>query len=331
MSDHLDAPGGSPGMDPRLDICDVYVFKQPDDPDRTVLVLNVNPFAPSGADEFHPEAIYEVLIDTNSDARAEIAYRFTFSQMENRRQLANVHMARGDAVRDVRQGDALFKNVLVNFGAGANETEVGGHRLFIGMRSDPFFFDLAGYLNAMQFTGNDHFLDKNVFSVILEVPNEVFEASKIGVWARVLAPHEGDPLFQVDRMGHPFMNVAFIKDKDLFNHSEPAQDRELFADHIAELLASHGRDMDSARQEALRLLPDILEYKLSSPTRYPNGRTLSDDIIDHQLALITNGKITSDEVGPHDDLLDEFPYLGPPHPGQQTIEALAEASQRRSP
>ncbi len=31
------------------------------------------------------------------------------------------------------------------------------------------------------------------------------------------------------------------------------------------------------------------------------------------LALFTNGKVTEDKVGPHGDLLAEFPYLGPPH------------------
>jgi hypothetical protein len=30
-------------------------------------------------------------------------------------------------------------------------------------------------------------------------------------------------------------------------------------------------------------------------------------------AILTNGKVTEDKVGPHGDLLTEFPYLGPPH------------------
>lgn len=330
MSDHLDAPGGSPGMDPRVDICDIYAFRRPDDHDRTVLVFNVNPFAPTGADEFHPEAVYEILIDTDGDAVADTAYRFTFSPKEEGTQFATLRVAKGDAARDVkRPGDVLFKDVLVDLGAGVSITEDGGHRMFIGMRSDPFFFDLAGYLNAMQFTGADHFLDKNVFSMVLELPNDFLYATKVGVWARVLAPYEGEPLFQMDRMGRPFMNIGFIKDKDAFNRADPAQDRERFAEQVVELLTTNGRDVESARQTALELLPDILEYELSSPARYPNGRTLSDDIIDHQLALMTNGKVTSDKVGPHDDLLDEFPYLAPPHPVQQTIEDLAVSSQKR--
>jgi hypothetical protein len=28
---------------------------------------------------------------------------------------------------------------------------------------------------------------------------------------------------------------------------------------------------------------------------------------------MTNGKVTEDKVGPHGDLLIDFPYAGPPH------------------
>ncbi|NLI74305.1 MAG: DUF4331 domain-containing protein [Euryarchaeota archaeon] len=330
MSDHLDAPNGSPGMDPRLDICDIFIFNRWDDSERTVIVFNVNPFAPSGADEFHPEAIYEILIDTNEDAIADISYRFTYTPKEHGRQLATVRVAKGDDARDIHsQGDIIFENILVDPLIGEIATGTEGHKLFIGMRSDPFFFDLAGYLGAMDFTGTDHFIDKNVFSMVLEMPNEALGSTRVGIWARVMAPQEGSPLTQIDRMGRPFINVAFIEDKNMFNQAEPTQDRELFLDQIIRLLVNNGRDVDDARQVALSLLPDILMYDTIKPARYPNGRTLSDDIIDYQLTLITNGRVTSDMVEPHDDLLDVFPYLGLPHPGERTIQELAEASQRR--
>ena len=32
-----------------------------------------------------------------------------------------------------------------------------------------------------------------------------------------------------------------------------------------------------------------------------------------RLAMISNGKITSDHIPPHTDLLTVFPYLGEPH------------------
>ena len=64
---------------------------------------------------------------------------------------------------------------------------------------------------------------------------------------------------------------------------------------------------------ALTLLPDILEYNYTSSKGYPDGRKLTDDIIDIQLAVLTNGQVTTDKVGPHQDLLATFPYLGSPH------------------
>jgi hypothetical protein len=65
---------------------------------------------------------------------------------------------------------------------------------------------------------------------------------------------------------------------------------------------------------ARTLLPDILFYDPTRPAAYPgNGRKLSDDVMDGFISILTNGKVTRDNVGPHNDLLASFPYLGPPH------------------
>src|SRR3989441_11614084 len=80
MADHLDAPGlNSPAMDARVDITDHYAFQKPDHPDRTILILNVNPLAPTHAAEFRSDAIYETLVDTNGDAQPEIVFQCTFT------------------------------------------------------------------------------------------------------------------------------------------------------------------------------------------------------------------------------------------------------------
>ncbi len=117
-------------------------------------------------------------------------------------------------------------------------------------------------------------------------------------------------------MGRPFVNVAFTRaeDKDTFNRIEPTRDRELFTKKFADLLESFGHNPESAQQTALSLLPDILDYDYSSSEGYRNGRKLTDDIIDIQLAVLTNGRVTTDKVGPHQDLLATSPYLGSPHP-----------------
>ena len=319
MSDHLDAPGlKSPNMDARVDITDIYAFQKPGDASKSVLILNVNPVAPTLADSFASEAVYELKVDTNGDAIAEIAYRFTFSLKEQGMQMATVRRVNGESARgNSNEGDILFQNVPVAFDAEVSIAETEEYRFFAGMRSDPFFFDLEGFKNGMKFTGADTFLDKNVFSIVLELPNSALGSNpRVGIWGRVLIPKDGDLFFQIDRMGRPLVNVAFTKDgdKNTFNRIEPTQDRELFTEKFTDLLASSGRSAEDARQAALSLLPDILDYDYSRSAGYRNGRTLTDDIIDIQLALLTNGAVTEDKVGPHQDLLATFPYVGTPHP-----------------
>src|SRR5436309_61440 len=66
MADHLDAPGlMSPQGDARTDITDIYAFQKPGDPAKSILILNVNPLAPTLAAEFRQDAVYDLLIDTD--------------------------------------------------------------------------------------------------------------------------------------------------------------------------------------------------------------------------------------------------------------------------
>jgi hypothetical protein len=39
---------------------------------------------------------------------------------------------------------------------------------------------------------------------------------------------------------------------------------------------------------------------------------LTDGSSDYFVTVLTNGKVTKDDVGPHSDLLSEFPHVGPP-------------------
>ncbi len=65
------------------------------------------------------------------------------------------------------------------------------------------------------------------------------------------------------------------------------------------------------------VLPDILRFDRSKPAAYPNGRTLTDGVFDARLAFVTHGQVSGDKTGPHSDLLDDFPYLGHPHPASE--------------
>lgn len=317
MSDHLDAPGlQSPNMDARIDITDIYAFQKPGDPSKSIFIANVNPLAPTLADSFESEAIYDLRIDTNGDAVADVAYRVRFSPFANGAQTATVHYATGQAAAGKNSGGrVIINNAPCSFGHTAKITTAGQYKFFAGLRSDPFFFDLVGFLHGFAFTGDDFFIDKNVFGIVLEVPNSALGPHpKIGVWFRVLKDINGT-LTQMDRMGRPAINTVFNHDeaKNTFNHIEPTQDRALFEASFISTLESFGHPAPEAKAIAEILLPDILTYDYSSSAGFLNGRKLADDVIDAELALVSNGAVTTDLVGPHTNYLSTFPYLGNPH------------------
>lgn len=334
MADHLDAPGlTSPASDARVDITDLYAFQKPGDADRTILILNVNPLAPTHADEFRHNAVYETLVDTNGDAKPEIVFRYRFSPKENGKQFATV--ARVELERDLEDGhleqeeehENLIRHAPVSFGSDAIISHGrDGVRFFAGIRSDPFFFDLLGFLNGFKFTGSDFFVDKNVFGIALEIPNRLLgPSSKVGLWSRTLVPMtlQPDHLTQVDQMGRPSINTVFNHgvDKNTFNVTQPANQRNALTasgqtflqEFQSELQALGGYSAEDALQIAEILLPDILTFDYSSSAGFLNGRRLQDDVIDIELNLVTNGAIKGDGAGPHTDYLSEFPYLGKPH------------------
>ena len=333
MSDHLDAPGfKSPRLNAKIDITDIFAFQNPEESDKSILVLNVNPMAPTLADQFDHEALYELKVDTNKDAVEEITFRFKFSPFVEGIQTVTVYKATGSQASEMKpSGEVLFENVPVCFGPEVKIVSASDYRFYAGMRSDPFFFDLQGFLAGGKYTGTDLFIDKNVFGIVLEVPNKALGSSpQIAIWARVLVPegHNGyEPdtrqavgpatevkLVQIDQMGQPLANIVFTADadKDLFNMTLPLQQMALFKDKFVAVLTRAGRSQAESERLAEKLLPDMLYYDYSIPASFPNGRTLSDDIIDAVLSMVKNTPV-SDMVKPHTDLLSTFPYLGTPH------------------
>jgi hypothetical protein len=308
-------------MDASIDITDIYAFQAPDDSSRAVLVLSVNPLAPTLKTTFNPDALYELKIDTNGDAVADIAYRVRFSDPADGPQTAMVHRATGAAAAGTNAGGAIIINTApVNLGKTSSPTitETAGYKFFAGFRSDSFFFDLVGFLNGLNFTGSDFFIDKNVFSIVLSAPKAQLLGGSpaVGYWARCLVLVDG-VWTQKDRLGRPAINTVFNHgaDKNTFNGIAPTQDVALFRDKFIAALeaAPFSRDATTAATLTSVLLPDILTYDYSNAGGFLNGRRLQDDVIDAELQLLTGSATISDGVGAHSDYLAVFPYLGTPH------------------
>jgi len=331
MADHLNAPGlTSPMSDARTDITDVYAFQKAGDTSKSILVLNVNPLAPTLASFFNSEAIYMINVDTDRDAVADRSFRIRFSEVVGgAAQTATVHLATGAlAARLNDGGPVVIAGAPASFGSQPNITTHGDYRFFAGLRSDPFFFDLFGFINNLHFTGSDFFVDKNVFGIVLEVPNTALGTSpdKTSIWGRTLLSENGS-LVRDDRMARAAINTVFNhkEDKNIFNSIDPDQDLDptvlttagiTFLQSFTNTLEALGLYTQAQADGIARiLLPDVLNYDFTNATDYKklNGRALTDDVIDFSLSLVTNGGVPSDGVEPHSDYLTDFPYLGQPH------------------
>jgi uncharacterized protein DUF4331 len=322
MSHHASGPNfGFPHGDARLDMTDLYAFSKPGDPTKSIIVLNVHPsfkldsLEPTTTEPFVPGALYEFKIDTNGDAVADLSYGVQFASSGDGKQTATVHRNRGVPAAGVgEEGDLIVDEAPVSVAREALVTEAGDYRFFFGWRSDPFFFDVNGNFNHMQFTGDDFFADKNVCSIVIELPNSALGNNEVGIWARTV-DNTSEGWIQADRGGRPMQAVFLVgEQREAYLSGQPANDDRFIGVFAHELEHTGGYTAEDATAVAKKLLPDILSYNPSAPVRFPhNGRTLRDDVVDVFLSVLTNGKVTGDKVGPHGDLLDEFPYLGPPH------------------
>jgi Domain of unknown function (DUF4331) len=309
MSDHFDA------VDHRTDITDLYVFPAADR-DRLVFVLCCNPEPAADELMFDPEASYELKVDTDGDALADVTFSVVFSRMDGR-SAAIVHRATGHVAQGAGPGGAVIvANAPVSVDDQALITDSGPYRLFAGLRSDPHFKDILGFRNNFQFTGHDPVADRNVFGIVLEAPIETIGGgSPIHVWARTMARVDG-AVVQLDQAGRPGVNNAFNLDEEdnaAFCRSSPDDQLDTFGEKFDAFLRSLGYSGAEAAALLPAYLPDWLPYDPAKPSGYPNGRRLTDDTADLLAALLTKGRITSDGVGPHADLLAEFPFLGRPH------------------
>jgi hypothetical protein len=349
-ADHLDAPalggltdsGGafSPHSEHGdRDINDVYAF-QGSKSSRTVLAMTTNPAANIFGAEFGTNVRYIINVDRTGDAIQDLAYVWRFGPTKGGGQPYTVSRYSGANAR------SLAKGVEVATGSTAGNGQASGAgsaKVFAGLRSDPFFFDLTGFVGTVFGIGtddlgnspSDFFAALNTNALVIEVPDDSVGGAMIGVWGATQY-WNGSSWRKADQMGRPAINTVFNNPlvdsssgttKNRFNKTDPALQRTAYGGlfrnniiatltNINAALGTGGTDYDSATAGAIAdvLLPDVLTYDVTTPASGPlNGRALADDVIDIELGLTTNGAVTSDGVGPHSDYLSVFPYLGAPH------------------
>ena len=340
-ADHVDAPGlMPPGGNLQLDITDVYAFRARSG--SSVLVMNVNgltapgkrPVFASGVPNVSrtKAATYWFRVDNDGDAVAEVNLGVSFSKPN----------ADGVQTMTVTRNGKRLVTGRTSPGTSVTVNRTGAVRAYAGLRDDPFFFDLDGFVNILSkesgksFLGctrprTDFFAGKNVSSIVVELPAAMLrgDSSRIGVWAATTVGRK-----QIDRMGRPAVNTVFIpqnpfeKDepyaKNQFNAAQPKTDRARFraevVDSLRVLFSLNDGAGDDKADDAMKingladvLLPDILTFDTAKSEGFLNGRRLADDVIDAELNLITEGAVKTDCVSKNDRAFRvSFPYLGTP-------------------
>ena len=149
---------------------------------------------------------------------------------------------------------------LASFDATTKPLDARGCRLFIGVRSDPFFADGGGAFHDFQFTGEDTFAGKNVLSMALEVPNDMLgPGPDIGVWATVSVRREGS-LVQVDHIGIPWRHPdASQLDESMANMMCELADKG----YLDQMVITYDRWFFNPRGAATEENPQLLNEKVN--------------------------------------------------------------------
>lgn len=153
---------------------------------------------------------------------------------------------------------------------------------------------------------------------------------------------EDDPTSytRVDRQGMPAVGTAVIMDKQTYNEADPGRDAAgEFVDQITASLDGLHMALDDdltglgltpcatadcVTQAAPLVVPDTLKLDLSAGAGFPNGRLLSDPVIDVTLAVVlldlsVDGQTPVSLVGALNpsandkEFRTEFPYVATPH------------------
>jgi len=224
---------------------------------------------------------------------------------------------------------------------------------FAGLTDDPFFFDIpafgrfnnsirAGSPDPSVFNrGRDSFAGYNTMAIALSVPMTLLRgnANHIGV---VIESQRRTPQFHnsrtgevagagrwisIDRMGNPAVNVVLVpfNQKNSHNAGTTVDDsNRRFWPGILDTLQNFYRtdatsiaifeDLLVKRGDYLRLDVTIANTGTNTEAQFPNGRRLTDDVVDILNFLINNRQPLPDNANGNEvPLRSTFPFLAPSH------------------
>lgn len=239
---------------PQYDNTDTYAFRSPEKKGTITLAANWIPFEePAGGPNFYPwatDAQYDIKIDNNHDAKADITFRWTFKDHYRSKDTFLYNTGPVTSLKDkdlnfyqtyklvrIKKGKTkvIVRNKVVapsNVGGAsmpnyaslrdqATTTPKKNVKSFVGQAEDPFFLDLRVfdllYGGDLSEVGDDTLAGFNVNSVALQVPKR-WLAKKgnskknpiVGVWSTTNKRTAGGKFVQVSRLGMPLVNEVVL-------------------------------------------------------------------------------------------------------------------------
>jgi hypothetical protein len=346
-ADHRDAPAIT--FSSAVDINDVYMFRNPADKSKLVMILTTHPLGLPDFATSYPyqnDALYRFNFSTNSKAKPTAQIDFVFSAPSSSGQTFTAFFPHNIKLQGKVTRANGTKSVLPPDTVVINDYPKHGIKIFAGPREDPFYFDLVGFNRVVGgvggFRGIDSFSSPlasnglNTNAIIVEFPIALVagKATKFSAWGVTYLAKKGDRgdddhrslrgglgrLDQADRMGNPAVNTALIPSalKDAFNAGEPENDAKDFAKTILNSLKAFGTNATNTAILASVAVPDTLKFDVTADDKFPNGRHPRDDVIETLLSLILGapGQTAGIDDGvPANDkpFLDVFPYLAAPN------------------
>lgn len=356
-ADHGDAP--LTAHDLGADLNDVYMFLDPTDNARLILIMTVHGFIVPGEASnfgiFDPALRYRFELEKTGDARSDAFIDVRFSpRVANtagvaQPQTATVSLPNGitftaPSTNSSNTADVAPTPVLTT-------EPQSGVIFFAGLTDDPFFFDIpafgrfnasirAGSPNPSVFSrGRDTFAGYNTMAIALSIPVSFIRGpgNEIGV---IIETQRRTPQFynsrtgevagtgrwtNIDRMGNPAVNVVLVpfNQKNGHNAGSPIDDaNRRFWPGIQDTLQNfYHTDATSVavfenllvrRGDYLRLDLTIPNTGTNPEAQFPNGRRLTDDVVDILNFLINNRQPLPDNVNNNDiPLRSAFPFLAP--------------------
>ncbi len=309
------------------DLTDLYVFESPSNPNNVVLAMDFDPLIVSGElRPYDPAVLYQFKIDNTGDSVEDLVLQFQINGTGSPSSVTVRGPGRPSVVGTRSQ-------LIAVSGTGTlNETFSAGNgflKVFVGLRKDPFFFDLQRFfrilpdrnyqlqpnppapLSVVSFRppgqAKDTLAPFNVHSIIVELPRKFLVGSnrtgKIGVWMTTSTRANAGGFVQVERLAVPALNELFMdfNAHDASNRQTPTDDAANQSKFIRSFIKAIGRPKGIADAVISVAIPDVIQADLTKPSgtyfgsqlaNNLGGRRPKDDVIDVTTSVVFGSAVT---------------------------------------